>query len=100
MGSLASAFRGSTPSKMTQGLCLRNKFAFFKFSDKCRFRHINVKCLENHDKLHIDKLEEKITEMGVMMQSKLEVFENKLGHQRIYLEEKNAKIAALEIRLE
>ena len=149
---------------MTQGLCVRNKFAFCKFIDKCRFRHNNVKCTEktcsiyncekrhpkickhfreygyckfttycryehkkqvhiaensdniaklekkfqrinfqnsnieqseNYDKLHIDKLEEKITEMGKTMEKSLEAFEKKLDNQRNNLEEKNAKITAL-----
>ena len=31
---------------MTRNLCTKNKFGFCKFSDKCRFRHINVKCEE------------------------------------------------------
>ena len=34
------------------------------------------------------------------IENKLEAFENKLDSQRIDLEEKNAKIATLEIRLE
>ena len=53
-----------------------------------------------YDKIQIDDLEEKIAEMGKSLQNKLEAFENKLDNQRKDLEEKNAKIAAIEIRLD
>ena len=55
---------------------------------------------ENYDKSYIDKLEEKITKMWKTMEKSLEVFEKKLDNQRNDLEEKNATITALEIRLE
>ena len=131
---------------MTRNLCTKNKFGFCKFSDKCRFRHINVKCEEKtcpvytcekrhprtcrnfrdvgyckfttyckyeHSKhKHIEENSEKIAKLEKKIPSdrnndslakqvevRMDNFEKMLNNQRKDLEEKNAQISSLEMRL-
>ena len=97
----------------------KRDYGYCKFKEYCRFNHSKpkniiaidekilviekeVKNLQSCTKpnSYIDKLEEKINAMGQSMEKKIETFENKMDNQRKDLEEKNAKISELEIRLD
>ena len=87
---------------MTQGLCLRNKFAFCKFSEKCRFRHINQKCLEkncsiyNCEKRH-PKICKHFREYGYC---KFTTYCKYQHEKQVHIAENSDKIAELEKKID
>ena len=101
---------------MTQAICFKNKFGYCRYSDSCRYKHVTLvcdegqcdiqKCEKRHPKIckyYRDFRRCKFT-VGCKYkhennQEKINNLEKQMDKQKEELEEKNAYILQLELRL-
>ena len=101
---------------MTQAVCFKNKFGYCRYADSCRYKHVTMVCedgqceIQNCDKRHPkickyfrDYRRCKFT-VGCKYkhennQEKINNLEKQMDKQKEKLEEKNAYILQLELRL-